>query len=42
MKEVFTYMLSDEAQLKADGLGYVPLPTSIREKAQAKVDTLSN
>ena len=40
MKEVFTYMLSDEAQSMSDGLGYVPLPESIREQARETVQTL--
>ena len=40
MKEVFTYMLSDEAQSMADGLGYVPLPKSIRDKALEVVTSL--
>ena len=40
MKEVFTYMLSDEAQAMADGLGYVPLPTSVRASALEAVNTL--
>jgi len=30
IKEVVTYMLSDEAQGKSDSLGYVPLPSSLR------------
>ena len=40
MKEVFNYMLSDEAQSKSDALGYVPLPESIRVSARAAVSTL--
>lgn len=40
MKEVFLYMLSDEAQSMSDGLGYVPLPESLREAARAAVATL--
>ena len=40
MKEVFTYMLSDEAQSKSDSLGYVPLPESIKVQARAAVDSL--
>jgi len=41
MKEVFTFMLSDEAQSRSDGLGYVPLPESIRTQALETVDTLT-
>lgn len=41
VKEVFTYMLSDEAQGQSDSLGYVPLPDSIREQALEVVDTLT-
>ena len=41
MKEVFTYMLSDEAQGVSDSLGYVPLPESIREQALEVVETLT-
>ena len=41
MKEVFTYMLSDEAQGVSDSLGYVPLPESIREQAREVVETLT-
>ena len=40
IKAVFTYMLSDEAQAMADKLGYVPLPTSIRDKAIEIINTL--
>ena len=40
MKEVFTYMLSDEAQSLSDRLGFVPLPESIREQAREVVQTL--
>ena len=40
MKEAFTYMLSDEAQSMSDGLGYVPLPESIRVQARAAVESL--
>ena len=41
MRAVFLYMLSDEAQAMADGLGYVPLPESIREQAREVVGTLT-
>ena len=40
MRAVFLYMLSDEAQSMADGLGYVPLPESIIEQARDSVNTL--
>ena len=40
MKEVFTFMLSDEAQGVSDSLGYVPLPESIRAQALEVVETL--
>lgn len=40
MREVFGYMLSDEAQAVSDSLGYVPLPESIREQAREVVETL--
>ena len=40
MRAVFTYMLSDEAQAMADGLGYVPLPDAIRSQALDVVSTL--
>ena len=41
MKEVFGYMLSDEAQGVSDSMGYVPLPESIREQAREVVETLT-
>jgi len=34
------YMLGDAAQEKADGLGYVPLPEELKEKALNAVDSL--
>ena len=40
MKEVFTFMLSEEAQATSDSLGYVPLPESIRTQALEVVETL--
>ena len=41
IREVFTYMLSEEAQGKADELGYVPLPESVRTQALEVVQTLT-
>jgi phosphate transport system substrate-binding protein len=40
MKDLFRYMLSDEAQAKADSLGYVPLPSELRQKSLDAVETL--
>ena len=40
VKETLRYMLSDEAQGMSDALGYVPLPTSLREKSRAAVETI--
>ena len=40
MKEVFTFMLSEETQSTSDSLGYVPLPESIRVQALKVVETL--
>ena len=40
VKETLRYMLSDEAQGMSDSLGYVPLPTSLREKSRAAVETI--
>jgi len=40
VKDTLRYMLSEEAQSKADSLGYVPLPEDLRQKALAAVDTL--
>ena len=40
IKEVVTYMLSDEAQGRSDALGYVPLPENIRDAALEVVGTL--
>ena len=40
MKEVFTFMLSEETQSTSDALGYVPLPESIRVQALEVVETL--
>ena len=40
LKEVFTFMLSEEAQSTSDSLGYVPLPESIRVQALEVVETL--
>ena len=41
MKEVFTFMLSEDAQAMSDGLGYVPLPESIRQQSLDVVETLT-
>ena len=40
VKEVLRYSLTPTQQAKADGLGYVPLPESLRQKALAAVETL--
>ena len=40
VKETLRYMLSEESQGMADGLGYVPLPEDLRQKALAAVDTI--
>ena len=40
VKEVLRYALTPTQQGKADGLGYVPLPESLRQKALAAVETL--
>jgi len=40
VKETLRYMLSEKAQAMSDGLGYVPLPESLRQKALAAVETL--
>ena len=40
VKETLRYMLSEKAQAKSDGLGYVPLPEDLRQKALAAVDTI--
>jgi phosphate transport system substrate-binding protein len=40
IKEVFTFMLSEESQSTSDSLGYVPLPESIRLQALEVVSTL--
>ena len=40
VKETLRYMLSDKAQAMSDALGYVPLPTSLREKSRAAVETI--
>jgi len=40
VKETLRYMLTPTQQQKADGLGYVPLPEGLRQKALAAVDTL--
>ena len=40
MKEVFTFMLSEDTQSTSDSLGYVPLPESIRVQALKVVETL--
>ena len=41
LKEVFTFMLSEETQSTSDSLGYVPLPESIRTQALEVVETLT-
>jgi phosphate transport system substrate-binding protein len=33
-------MLSEKAQAMSDGLGYVPLPEDLRQKALAAVDSI--
>ena len=40
VKTMLRYMLSPTQQQKADALGYVPLPESLRQKALAAVETL--
>ena len=40
VKETLRYMLSEKAQAMSDGLGYVPLPEDLRQKALAAVDTI--
>jgi phosphate transport system substrate-binding protein len=40
VKEVLRYALTPTQQQKADSLGYVPLPESLRQKALAAVETL--
>jgi len=40
VKETLRYMLSEKAQAMSDGLGYVPLPEDLRQKALAAVETL--
>jgi phosphate transport system substrate-binding protein len=40
IKPLLKYMLGDTAQEKADGLGYVPLPEELKEKALNAVDSL--
>ena len=40
VKEMLRYMLTPTQQAKADSLGYVPLPDSLRRKAIAAVETL--
>ena len=40
IKPLLRYMLGDAAQKKADGLGYVPLPDELKEKALNAVDSL--
>ena len=41
VKETLRYMLSDKAQGMSDALGYVPLPTSLREKSRAAVESIN-
>jgi len=40
VKETLRWMLTPTQQAKADSLGYVPLPESLRQKALAAVETL--
>jgi len=40
VKETLRYMLSEKSQGMADGLGYVPLPEDLRQKALAAVETI--
>ena len=40
VKETLRYMLSEKAQAMSDGLGYVPLPEDLRQKALAAVDSI--
>jgi len=40
VKDMLRWMLTPTQQQKADSLGYVPLPESLRQKALAAVDTL--
>ena len=40
VKETLRYMLSEKAQAMSDGLGYVPLPEDLRQKALAAVETI--
>ena len=40
VKETLRYMLSGKAQAMSDGLGYVPLPEDLRQKALAAVDSI--
>jgi len=40
VKDMLRWMLTPTQQQKADGLGYVPLPESLRQKALAAVETL--
>ena len=40
IKEMLRYMLSDEAQGKADSLGYIALPDELKQKALDAIDSL--
>jgi phosphate transport system substrate-binding protein len=40
VKETLRYMLSEKSQAMSDGLGYVPLPEDLRQKALAAVETI--
>ena len=40
IKTMLRYMLGDKAQTKADGLGYVPLPPELKQKALEAVESL--
>jgi len=41
VKETLRYMLSENAQAMSDGLGYVPLPENLRQKALAAIDSIN-
>ena len=41
VKETLRYMLSEKAQAMSDGLGYVPLPEDLRQKALVAVDSIN-
>ena len=41
VKETLRYMLSEDVQAMSDGLGYVPLPEDLRQRALVAVETLN-